>query len=91
MTPLAETLALLKSLPWPENQCAIQEGRASAVLRRGRMEATVRSAADGLVDVVYEPALHETARERVRPAVAVKLVLAIFHRERLCRVEVPEA
>jgi hypothetical protein len=84
-------LALWQSLPWPDRQCAIRVGGAGVTLQRGAMQAGAWSTDDWLVEIIYECALHETIRERVPPAVAVRLVLAILHRERLCRVEIPEA
>lgn len=88
--PLAEMLALWHALPWPERQCAIRIGGAGVTLQRGGMQVGAWSADGGLVEIVYEHALHQTSRERVAPAVAVRLVRAVLGRERLCRVEVPK-
>ncbi len=68
----------------------IRKSGSGALLQRGGMQTVASNAANGLVEIAYEHALHETSRERVPPAVALKLVLAIFRRDRLCRVEVPQ-
>lgn len=89
--PLAEMLALWHALPWPDRQCVIRVGGAGVTLQRRGMHVGAWSADGGLVEIVYEHALHETTRERVTPTVAVQLVQAVLSRERLYRVEVPEA
>lgn len=90
LNPLAEMLALWQALPWPDRQCEIRVGGAGVTLQRGAMQVVAWNANDDLVEVIYEHALHQTTRERVLPAVAVRLVLAVFRRERLGRVEVPK-
>lgn len=88
--PLAEMLALWHALPWPDRQCVLRVGGAGVTLQRRGMHVDAWNADGGLVELVYEHALHETTRERVTPAEAVRLVLAVLGRERLCRVEVPK-
>jgi hypothetical protein len=84
-------LALWHALPWPDRQCVIRVGGAGVTLQRRGMHVDAWSADGGLVEIIYEHALHEQTRVRVTPAVAVQLVRAVLGRERLCRVAVPEA
>jgi hypothetical protein len=73
--PLAEMLALWESLPKADRQCEIRVGGAGVTIQRGAMQAVAWSADAGLVQIIYEHALHQKAIERVTPTVAVRLVL----------------
>jgi hypothetical protein len=52
------------------------------------MEAGIRDLDGGVVEVVYEHALHEVTRERLAPEAAVRLLLAVLDRDQFGRVEV---
>jgi hypothetical protein len=91
MNPLAQMLSLLRATPWPECRCEVSVGGAGVTIRRGGMQATAWNADGDLVEVIYEHARHQPTRVRLPPAAALKLVLTILGRERLCRVAIPEA
>jgi hypothetical protein len=55
------------------------------------MQATARELADDQIEVVYEQALHDPVREKIKAKVAKEFILAIFGRDRLVRVTVPSA
>ncbi len=83
-----ELLAVLNVAQWPRcYQCKVTGSDRGATFQRGGMQAVAAEVADGLIEVVYEHALHEVTRERCTPAQAARLLQLIFQRERLCKVE----
>jgi hypothetical protein len=90
MAALDRVLGLLEAQPWSVRcRFTVRREERRLTVQRGSMHAVAREVAGGQVEVVYEHALHEATRERVSPEVAVRLLLAVVGRERLCRVEVP--
>ena len=87
---LDEILDFLNSQPWPvRSSFSITRNEMSLTIMRGVMQVIARDCTDGIVEVIYEHALHEVTRENVTPSVAARLILAILKRDRLERVAIP--
>jgi hypothetical protein len=71
-------------------RCTVRlPGDSSAVIDRdGGMQVVIRELAGGLVEVLYEHALHEMTRERCMPATAARLVRAVLSRSTLTHIPV---
>lgn len=69
----------------------IQRDGRQAIIHRGAMQASVQELDDGTVEANYEHSLHEVTRVRVSPDLAAQLLLAVIMRDRLARIEVPDA
>jgi hypothetical protein len=83
MTSLDEVLEKCPS------DLTVRRSGSSAVFQRGGMEAVARELENGLVEVIYEHAPHETTREKVPPSVAARLIELVFQRRALCHVDAP--
>ena len=82
---------LLKALDismWPlRYQCKVTHSGAIVIFQRGGMQATASDIGGGLIEVVYEHALHEVTRERCTPKQAADLLRQVFQRENLCKLD----
>jgi len=87
MSPLSRMLEHLDLGGLP---CAVTRRADSVVIdRQDGMQAVARDAAGGLVEVLYEWAPHETARESCSPEIGAGFLRLIFERTRLKRVLLP--
>jgi hypothetical protein len=92
MGALDRVLGFLDAQPWSvRSRFTVCRSGTGVTVQRGGMQASAREMGDGRVEVLYEHALHEATREHVSPEVASGLLLAVLQRERLCRVDVPNA
>src|SRR5262245_57235202 len=83
-----ELLAVLDVAGWPRcYQCKVMRSDRRATFQRGGIQVGAAELADGMIEVVYEHAVHEITRERCSPALAARLLRLIFQREHLYKVE----
>jgi hypothetical protein len=81
---------LLDHLEPDERNLVVKRGTASLVMENGLgMQAVAIESDGGLIEVHYERAPDETARERCTPEVAARLLGAIMARSQLEPVALP--
>ncbi len=81
MSPLDETL---KHIDLVGLRCTVSRRPGTAVINRDEgMQVVVRDADDRHVEVLYEQALHDTAREECEPQAAAAFVRAVLSRTHL--------
>ena len=84
MGPLDETIRLLDGQPSSLQQLfRVRRSPQGATVHRAGMQAQIRESGDAFVEVAYEHAPHEQTRERLLPAEAVRLLMAVIQRDNL--------